>query len=74
MRVTTQSVHIGFMEVFDLLETKDNLLWQEVSNHLKEVAQIAWDTNPNRSPDPLEEGYGYDKDGIFFATDFMEVA
>ena len=74
MRVNSQSVHIGFMEVLDLLKSKDISLWQEATEHLQEVAEIAWDTNPNASPEPLEEGFGYDREGIFFATNLMEVA
>ena len=72
MKIETNSVHIRYRELFDLLHQTDRDLFREVLETLTEVAEVAYETNPLLIGKSAEEGITWEEEGIQFA--FAEVA
>ncbi len=72
MKIETNSVHIRYRELFDLLHQTDRDLFREVLETLAEVAEVAYDTNPLAVGDNAEDGITWKEESIQFA--FAEVA
>ena len=76
MKIETNSVHIRYRELFDLLHQTDRDLFREVLETLTEVAEEFCETSPSffggTSQFNIDRGIYWNEDGIQFA--FAEVA
>ena len=72
MKIETNSVHIRYRELFDLLHQTDTDLFKEVLETLTEVAEVACETSPSFFGNTADKGIYWNEEAIQFA--FAEVA
>ena len=72
MKIETNSVHIRYRELFDLLHQTDRDLFREVLETLTEVAEEFCETSPSffggTSQFNIDSGIYWNEEGIQFAV------